>query len=253
MDAMDDEVLFVGTAEAEHTEMYLKAIWHIREKGDDVKISTIAKRLNVRQPSVVQMLKKLSERDLVTYNKAGVSLKESGEKVASSMIRNSRLLEVLMESSLKIEIGTYTGYSALCIAEGLESNGIIHTIDNNEELTYIQNKYFKKSNYRSNIKQYYGDAIKILPRLNITFDFAFIDADKINYINYFEMIIKKMKKGGLIISDNVLWSGKVLEEKNSKDEETEILKKFNSMLKKDERITNLIIPLRDGLSVSQVN
>ena len=104
MDAMDDEVLFVGTAEAEHTEMYLKAIWHIREKGDDVKISTIAKRLNVRQPSVVQMLKKLSERDLVTYNKAGVSLKESGEKVASSMIRNSRLLEVLMESSLKIEI-----------------------------------------------------------------------------------------------------------------------------------------------------
>ena len=104
MDAMDDEVLFVGTAEAEHTEMYLKAIWHIRDKGDDVKISTIAKRLNVRQTSVVQMLKKLAERDLVTYNKAGVSLKESGEKVASSMIRNSRLLEVLMESSLKIEI-----------------------------------------------------------------------------------------------------------------------------------------------------
>ena len=104
MDALDDEVLFVGTAEAEHTEMYLKAVWHIREKGEDVKISTIAKRLNVRQPSVVQMLKKLAERDLVTYNKAGVSLKESGEKVASSMIRNSRLLEVLMDSALKIEI-----------------------------------------------------------------------------------------------------------------------------------------------------
>ena len=104
MDAMDEEVLFVGTAEAEHTEMYLKAVWHIREKGGDVKISTIAKRLNVRQPSVVQMLKKLAERNLVTYNKAGVSLKESGEKVAASMIRNSRLLEVLMESSLKIDI-----------------------------------------------------------------------------------------------------------------------------------------------------
>jgi len=104
MDAMNDEVLFVGTAEAEHTEMYLKAIWHIREKGDEVKISTIAKRLNVRQPSVVQMLKKLSERELVTYNKAGVTLKESGEKVASSMIRNSRLLEVLMDSALKIDI-----------------------------------------------------------------------------------------------------------------------------------------------------
>ena len=151
-----------------------------------------------------------------------------------------------------IEIGTYTGYSALCIAEGLDSNGVIHTIDNNEELTYIQNKYFEKSNYRSNIKQYTDDAIKILPKLNITFDFAFIDADKINYINYFDIIIKKMKKGGLIVSDNVLWSGKVLEE-NSQDEETEMLKKFNSMLKKDKRITNLIVPLRDGLSISQVN
>tara|TARA_B100001564_G_scaffold133076_1_gene111520 strand:- start:1450 stop:2088 length:639 start_codon:yes stop_codon:yes gene_type:complete len=151
-----------------------------------------------------------------------------------------------------IEIGTYTGYSALCIAEGLDPNGVIHTIDNNEELTYIQNKYFEKSNYRSNIKQYTDDAIEILPKLNITFDFAFIDADKINYINYFEIIIKKMKKGGLIVSDNVLWSGKVLEE-NSQDEETEMLKKFNSMLKKDKRITNLIVPLRDGLSISQVN
>jgi DtxR family Mn-dependent transcriptional regulator len=100
----DDEVLFVGTAEAEHTEMYLKAIWHIREKGDEVKISTIAKRLNVRQPSVVQMLKKLAERELVKYNKAGVSLTESGENIAASMIRNSRLLEVLMDSALKIDI-----------------------------------------------------------------------------------------------------------------------------------------------------
>ena len=105
MDSLDDdEVLFVGTAEAEHTEMYLKAIWHIKEKGDDVKISTIAKRLNVRQPSVVQILKKLSQRELVKYNKAGVSLTESGEKIAASMIRNSRLLEVLMASALKIDI-----------------------------------------------------------------------------------------------------------------------------------------------------
>ena len=93
MDELEhEESLFVGTAEAEHTEMYLKAIWHIREKGDDVKISTVAKRLNVRQPSVVQMLKKLSKRELVTYNKAGVTLTENGDKIAASMIRNSRLL-----------------------------------------------------------------------------------------------------------------------------------------------------------------
>ena len=104
MDLLDDETLFVGTAEAEHVEMYLKAIWHIKERGGDVKISTIAKMLNVRQPSVVQMLKKLNEKNLVNYNKAGVFLTEEGEKVGSSMMRNSRLLEVLMDSALKVEI-----------------------------------------------------------------------------------------------------------------------------------------------------
>jgi DtxR family Mn-dependent transcriptional regulator len=99
-----DEVLFVGTAEAEHVEMYLKAIWHIKERNEPVKISVIAKMLNVRQPSVVQMLKKLNERELVEYNKAGVFLTETGEKIGSSMMRNSRLLEVLMDSALKVEV-----------------------------------------------------------------------------------------------------------------------------------------------------
>ncbi|HJJ22006.1 MAG: metal-dependent transcriptional regulator [Candidatus Nitrosopumilus limneticus] len=104
MDILAEETLFVGTAEAEHVEMYLKAIWHIRERGEDVKISIIAKMLNIRQPSVVQMLKKLNSRNLVEYNKFGVNLTEEGEKIGSSMMRNSRLLEVLMERSLKIEI-----------------------------------------------------------------------------------------------------------------------------------------------------
>ena len=104
MDSLDDETLFVGTAEAEHVEMYLKAIWHIKERGGDVKISTIAKMLNVRQPSVVQMLKKLNEKNLVNYNKAGVFLTKEGENVGASMMRNSRLLEVLMDSALKVEI-----------------------------------------------------------------------------------------------------------------------------------------------------
>ena len=104
MDALDDETLFVGTAEAEHVEMYLKAIWHIKERGGEVKISTIAKMLNVRQPSVVQMLKKLNGKNLVNYNKAGVVLTEEGERVGGSMMRNSRLLEVLMENALKVEI-----------------------------------------------------------------------------------------------------------------------------------------------------
>ena len=104
MNSIDDEILFIGTAEAEHVEMYLKAIWHINERNDPVKISTIAKMLHVRQPSVVQMLKKLNTKDLVEYNKAGVSLTENGERIGSSMMRNSRLLEVLMDSALKVEI-----------------------------------------------------------------------------------------------------------------------------------------------------
>ncbi len=104
MNSTDDEILFIGTAEAEHVEMYLKAIWHINERNDPVKISTIAKMLHVRQPSVVQMLKKLNIKDLVEYNKAGVSLTENGERIGASMMRNSRLLEVLMDSALKVEI-----------------------------------------------------------------------------------------------------------------------------------------------------
>ena len=104
MDILEEETLFVGTAEAEHVEMYLKAIWHIKESGGDVKISTIAKMLNIRQPSVVQMLKKLNIKNLVEYNKAGVNLTEEGERIGSSMMRNSRLLEVLMDSALKVAI-----------------------------------------------------------------------------------------------------------------------------------------------------
>ena len=104
MNSADDEILFIGTAEAEHVEMYLKAIWHLNENNSPVKISTIAKMLHVRQPSVVQMLKKLNIKDLVEYNKAGVSLTENGERIGSSMMRNSRLLEVLMDSALKVEI-----------------------------------------------------------------------------------------------------------------------------------------------------
>ena len=104
MDRTNDETLFVGTAEAEHVEMYLKAIWHIKERKEDVKISTIAKMLNVRQPSVVQMLKKLNDKELVDYTKAGVSLTENGEQIGSKMMRNSRLLEVLMDSALKVEV-----------------------------------------------------------------------------------------------------------------------------------------------------
>ena len=151
-----------------------------------------------------------------------------------------------------LEIGTYTGYSTICLAEGLSKNGKIHTIDNNEELVIIQNKYFKKSGFEKKICFYLGNAVEIIPKLKGPFELVFIDADKINYEKYFDFVIPKMSKGGLIISDNVMWSGKVLDEFDSIDESTVALKKYNKKLKNDPRVKTTILPFRDGLSLSWV-
>ena len=151
-----------------------------------------------------------------------------------------------------LEIGTYTGYSTICLAEGLSKNGKIHTIDNNEELVTIQNKYFKKSGFEKKICFYLGNAVEIIPKLKGPFELVFIDADKINYEKYFDFVIPKMSKGGLIISDNVMWSGKVLDEFDSMDENTVALKKYNKKLKNDPRVKTTILPFRDGLSLSWV-
>ena len=150
-----------------------------------------------------------------------------------------------------LEIGTYTGYGTLCLAEGLASNGKIFTIDRNEELINIQNKYFEESGNRDKIVQLTGNAIDILIGLNENFDLIFIDADKENYIKYFDIVSKKLNPNGIIISDNVLWSGKVVEESDG-DQETNTLKKFNSLLSKDERFETIILPVRDGLSISRL-
>ena len=151
-----------------------------------------------------------------------------------------------------LEIGTYTGYSTICLAEGLSKNGKIHTIDNNEELVTIQNKYFKKSGFEKKIFFYLGNAVEIIPKLKGPFELVFIDADKINYEKYFDFVIPKMSKGGLIISDNVMWSGKVLDKFDSIDESTVALKKYNKKLKNDPRVKTTILPFRDGLSLSWV-
>ena len=149
-----------------------------------------------------------------------------------------------------LEIGTYTGYSALCIAEGLDKNGVIHTIDINQELKEIQNKYFKKSGFGNQIHQHIGNAIEIIPKINECFDFVYLDADKENYNEYFDLIIDKIVSGGVLISDNVLWSGKVLNTKNQ-DLITQKLIEFNQLIKKDKRLDTIILPIRDGLSISR--
>jgi caffeoyl-CoA O-methyltransferase len=151
-----------------------------------------------------------------------------------------------------LEIGTYTGYSALCLCEGMQENGILHTIDIKEELVDFQRKHFDKSPWGNQIVQHLGEAIDIIPTLDLKFDLVFIDADKENYINYFELIVPKMNKGGIILSDNVLWSGKVLEPLNPKDVSTKILLEYNQLLKNDPRVETVLLPIRDGLTVSRV-
>ena len=150
-----------------------------------------------------------------------------------------------------LEIGTYTGYSTICLAEGLSKNGRIDTIDKNEELIKIQNKYFKKSGFRNNIVQHIGNALDILKSLNEKYDIIFIDADKENYINYFNQVSNKLSKNGIIISDNVLWSGKVLDS-HQKDEETSTLVEFNKIVNHDKRFKSIILPIRDGISISRL-
>ena len=151
-----------------------------------------------------------------------------------------------------LEIGTYTGYSAICIAEGISNEATIDTIDKNEELEDIQNKYFKKSGFRDQIKQHIGNALEIIPTLDKKFDLVFIDADKSNYCNYFNLVIGKMKKGGIILSDNVLWSGKVVEKLDKKDIDTKALLEYNRLLNTDPRVETILLPIRDGLSISRV-
>ncbi len=151
-----------------------------------------------------------------------------------------------------LEIGTYTGYSALCLCEGMQENGQLHTIDIKEELVDFQRKYFDKSVWGNQIFQHLGEALSIIPVIDLTFDLVFIDADKENYSRYFELILPKMNKGGIILSDNVLWSGKVLEPLQPNDLSTKVLIEYNQLLKNDSRVETVLLPIRDGLTVSRV-
>ena len=183
-----------------------------------------------------------------TYQKILLPRMLSGHfqgRVLSMLAKLIRPLNIL-------EIGTYTGYSALCLSEGMQEKGILHTIDIKEELVDFQRKYFDKSPWGAQIIQHLGEALEIIPTIDLKFDLVFIDADKENYINYFNTILPKMNKGGIILSDNVLWSGKVLEETNPKDLETKTIKEYNEILKNDSRVETVLLPIRDGLTVSRV-
>ncbi len=157
----------------------------------------------------------------------------------SNMLKPNRILE----------IGTYTGYSAICLCEGLSENGLLYTIDINEELEGMVRTYFEKAGCSNKIKYIIGNAIDVIPSLDETFDLIFIDADKVNYSNYYDLVFDKTNKGGYIIVDNVLWSGKVLDELSKMDKDTLAIDNFNKKIKTDTRVEKILFPIRDGLFV----
>lgn len=162
------------------------------------------------------------------------------------------LLSKMVQPRTILEIGTYTGYATLCLAEGLHPEGVLHTIDIKEELTDLQREFFDRSGYGNQIVQHLGKAADIIPSLNTTFDLVFIDADKQNYAHYFDLVIEKMNRGGIILSDNVLWSGKVVEEVKHNDKHTQALMAYNQKIKDDPRVETVLLPIRDGITLSRV-
>lgn len=161
------------------------------------------------------------------------------------------MLSKMIQPTNVLEIGTYTGYSALCLAEGLSENGKLVTIDINEELEDLIQEYIDKSDYSDKIEFILGNAMEIIPSLKQEFDLVFIDADKQNYSNYYDLIFDKVKKGGYIIADNVLWSGKVTEDYNTTDRDTQLIMEFNKKVQEDIRVENVLFPIRDGLMIAR--
>jgi caffeoyl-CoA O-methyltransferase len=157
-------------------------------------------------------------------------------------------ISCMLQPLLILEIGTYTGYSAICLAQGLKKEGKIHTIDHNEELEDFTRKFFDEADISNKVSYHIGEALEIIPKLEGPFDLVFIDADKENYLAYYELVMQKVRKGGVILADNVLWSGKVFADKiEPNDEEAKALIEFNEYVQKDKRVENILLPVRDGL------
>ncbi len=149
-----------------------------------------------------------------------------------------------------LEIGTFTGYSGICLAEGLSEKGKLYTIDINEELEAMVRGFFEEAGIGDKTKYLIGNALELIPSINLTFDLVFIDADKINYLKYYHLVFDKVRKGGYIIADNVLWSGKIVQKEGQKtDKDTQALLDFNNFVHQDPRVENMLLPLRDGLMI----
>jgi|TARA_B110000438_G_scaffold301970_1_gene358283 predicted O-methyltransferase YrrM len=193
------------------------------------------------------------ESDLLKILRKETNQKILHPRMLSSTIQGrflSFISKLIMPKNI-LEIGTYTGYGTLCLSEGLQKNGKIHTIEINEELKDFQNHFFRQSDFENQINQHVGNAMNIIEQINEEFDIVFLDADKSNYLNYMNLILPRLKKGGVLISDNVLWSGKVLQKPEKNDLDTRALQKFNITLKNHSELETVLLPIRDGLSLSR--
>lgn len=203
------------------------------------KINTYSENHTSTESEVLENLNRDTQAKVLRARMLSGHLQGRTLSMFSHMLKPKRILE----------IGTYTGYSAICLAEGLTEEGVLHTIDINEELEDFAKSYFDKSEYGDKIKMHIGNALEIIPSLNETWDMVFIDADKANYSNYFNLVIEHTRTGGFIIADNVLWSGKVAEPLKAQDIDTEALVIFNKKIQNDPRVENVLLPIRDGLMV----
>jgi caffeoyl-CoA O-methyltransferase len=182
--------------------------------------------------------------------------RETQHKVLLSRMLSGHLQGKILEMISKmigpkniLEIGTYTGYSAICLAQGLSANGKLHTIEINDELESFVRPFIEKSGLENKIQLHIGDAKEIIPKINCEFDLVFIDGDKRQYVDYYEIVMEKTKKGGFILADNVLWSGKVVTPLNPNDDYTAGILKFNDFVHHDPRVENVILPVRDGIMI----
>jgi len=204
-------------------------------------------------PDIEQYAEQYSkpESDLLYRLNRETHLKVLHARMLSGHLQGKLLqcISQMIQPENVLEIGTYTGYSALCLAEGLSKNGVIHTIEINGELEEIALKYFKESNAAKQIKLHIGDAVQIIPTLNLAFDIVFIDSDKQQYCRYYELVFEKVKAGGFILAENVLWNEKVLCQPHPNDKDAQGIIEFNNMISRDDRVDNLLLPLRDGIMI----
>ena len=206
------------------------------------EILDYSKKFSSKPDKILRELDRETQYKVLMPRMISDQLMGSFLELISSMVRPKYILE----------IGTYTGYSAICLAKGLQKNGQLHTIEINPELEDFASKYFKKMNLKNQITLHIGNAINIIPKIKCLFDIVFIDADKKNYCQYYELAIKKLNKGGFILIDNVLWSGKVLKKAKKNDIETKEIKKLNQNILNDTRVKNMILPLRDGIMICKL-